>query len=208
MGFLSLSVTSYLFLFLAQVSEQKPPCSLTAVGDDVQVFACSGLKTQSSEVLRILNKIAGDKLDLAGVEAKLNELPRGTGARSIQLSDEQKTNLLTLAKMYPGQKVVVQYPKSDAAAGKTAAEIVSILSAGQWVNSDGSPLAHANELPDAKSLLGIEVLLNDEDLDSREMPKAAIPLTLSLQAMGYARHPGSGKDVPRGLIQLKVGTPP
>src|ERR1019366_1425446 len=208
MVLLSLSGTSLLFLLLAQASGQKPPCSLSAVGDDIQVFACSGLKSESAEILRILNRIAGDKLDPAAVEAKLTELPKGSGARSIQLTDTQKKDLLTLARMYPGQKVDVQYPMKDASAGKTAAEIVSILAAGQWLSNDGSPLLHASELPDGKALLGIEVLLNEEDLDSRELPKAAIPLTLSLQSMGYARRPGSAPGIPKGTIQLKVGTPP
>jgi hypothetical protein len=197
-----------LALFAAAASAQNLPCSLSAVGDDVQVFACSGLKAQSAQILEILNRIAADKLDPASVIAKLADLPRGSGARSITLTDTQKTNLLTLAKMYPGQKIAIVYPLNDAAAAKTAVELTSILSEGKWLNPDGSAVAHPSEVAAEKPFIGIEVLLNSHDLEDRQLPKAAIPLTLTLEAMGYARHPASADDIPPGTIRLKVGTPP
>jgi hypothetical protein len=198
----------FFILWVTAAMAQSRPCALNAVGDDVQIFACSGLKAQSAEVLEILNKIAGDKLDPRAVLAKINELPKGAGARAIELTEEQKKELTALVKMYPGQKVSVVYPRNDAVAGKGAAEIVAILAGGGWLSLDGSPLTRAAEVPTEKAFLGVEVALNDHDLEEQQFPKAAIPVTLSLQAMGFARHPGSGPEIPRGAIQLKVGTPP
>ena len=113
---------------------QTPPCSLTSAGSDVQIFACSGLKAQGADIVKILNMIAGDKLDTQAVMAKLAELPKGADApASASLNDTQKANLLALAKMYPGTKITVVSAKNDPAAAHMASEIASVLSAGGWV---------------------------------------------------------------------------
>ena len=79
-----------LALFAMPALAQSQPCSASTVADDTQVFACSGMKGQSAAILAILNKIANDKLDPGSVLAKLNEVPKGAGARYIQLTEVQK----------------------------------------------------------------------------------------------------------------------
>jgi len=194
--------------FVAAAFAQERPCTLNAVGDSVQLFACTGVKAESAQILEILNRIAADKLDPHAVLSKLAELPRGGGARSIELTELQRKNLGILAKQYPGQKIAVVYTKGDAAAAATAALITSILGSGGWLDRDGAALTKAVEYTTDKPFLGIEVLVNDHDLEDRDLPKAAVPLTLSLQAMGYARFPGGTPDVPHGVMQLRIGDPP
>jgi hypothetical protein len=195
------------FVVTAPALPQVQPCSVNTVGENIHVFACSGLKEQTQDVLKILNRIVTEKLDTRAVLAKLNELPKGAEARSIQLTDVQKKNLLALAKMYPKQRIAILYSRNDAAAAKTAAELLSILSA-DWVSSDGTALAHAIEYTAGKPVAGIEVFMNDHDYAEQKLPKAAIPLTLALQAMGYSQHPSTENDVPPGTLQIRVGTTP
>jgi len=200
------------FLFVLAVAvpmfaQQNPPCSLTSAGTDVQIFACSGLKAQGLDIVRILNLIAGNKLDTQAVMAKLAELPRGADALSASLSDAQKANLLALAKMYPGTKITVVSAKNDPAAAHMASEIASVLSGGGWIKPDGSRLV-AEEYSGAAHLGGIQVAMNDHDHegDAEHAPKAAVPLMLSLQYMGL---PGNGfgtAEVPSGQIQIRIGS--
>ena len=108
--------------------------------------------------------------------------------------------------MYPGQKISVTYIKDDAAGAKTAAQLVSILASGGWLDADGSSLTQATGHPAEKAFPGLQIYVNDHDLKERQLPNAAIPLTLSLEAMGLARQSSPNTAVPRGAIQLAVGT--
>ena len=183
----------------------QEPCSVSSPASDVQLFACTHAKAQSADLLRMLNMVLSGDLDTKAVLAKLAEVPRGSGAKSFQLTPEQKKNLLALAKMYAGQKASVVYAAGDKAAGNTANEIAAILRDGGWVNADGSSLSQAAEYRSDKPLMGIEVKVNDHDLEERQLPKAAIPLTLTLQSMGFARKPDGAGDVETGSVRVMVG---
>jgi hypothetical protein len=202
--------------FAVSAIAQNRPCSFSMAGDNVAVFACSapelrGRGHDAEAMAAILNKIILNKLDPQAVLTKLDELPESApagkrgAASSVQFSDLQKQNLLKLAKMYPGQKVMVLSLKGDSSGAIAAAELVSAFSAADWLQADGSPLTPA-EYAATDPPRGIEISVNDRDLSENQLPKSAIPLTISLQAMGLSKTPVADAGVPRGTIQLKIGT--
>jgi hypothetical protein len=124
------------------------------------------------------------------------------------LSDGQKAALLAALKAFKGQKIDVVCLLGDSEGKAFALEFDAIFRAAGWDDGGGSGINQA--VIDPPEPVGIEVTLNQAEVQAGRVPKSAVALLDTLMAVGLVntRQMFMNPQSPGDRITFRVGRKP
>jgi hypothetical protein len=148
------------------------------------------------------------KAEVEGLQRKLEEadrkvvdLQKGTAPR--QLTGPQKEALVQALRPYAGQKVIVSTVLGSDDGVPFANDFIEVFRTAQWT-IDG-PNQGVYDTPP----IGLEPTVNQEEAQANRIPPSYMALVDTLANLGLAARRGFvNPAVPKGLIEMRVGTRP